>query len=116
MIYDGSVRDKTNFCSNEYLSINSCNIQKNRGRAYTVVREQGRVDYHILYIAEGKCLCQYDGTETVMTRGNFVIYPPSVRQRYSFPEGAHVKSLWLHFSGYGVKGMLVKLGLYGGIF
>ena len=116
MIYDGSVRDKTNFCSDEYITINSCNIQKSGGRPYTVVRERGRVDYHILYVAEGKCLCLYDGAETVMAKGDFVIYPPSVKQRYSFPEGKYVKTLWLHFSGYGVKDILHKLGLSGGIY
>ena len=116
MIYDGSVRDTTNYCSNEYITINSCNIQRSRGRAYTVVRELGRVDYHILYIAEGECVCLYEGEETIMTRGNFVLYPPSVRQRYSFAEGRQVKSLWVHFSGRGIKEILDKLGLYGGVY
>lgn len=116
MIYDGSVRDTTNFCSDEYITINSCNIQKSRGRAYTVVRTHGRVDYHILYIVEGECVCLYDGTRSIMTKGNFVLYPPSVGQMYSFAEGQQVKSLWVHFSGYGVKEILGKLGLCGGIY
>lgn len=116
MIYDGAVRDKTNFCSNEYITVNSCNIQKSGGKPYTVIRERGRVDYHILYIAEGECLCLYDGKEEVMTKGCFVIYPPSVKQRYSFVEGKYVKSLWIHFSGYGVREIFDKLGLRGGIF
>ena len=116
MIYDGSVRDTTNFCSNEYITINSCNIQKNDGKPYTVVRERGRVDYHILYISEGECVCLYDDSETVMTKGNFVLYPPGVKQKYSFPEGKYVKRFWIHFSGYGVKDILEKLGLGGGIY
>ena len=116
MIYDGSIRDTTNFCSDEYIAINSCNIQKSTGKAYTVIREMGRVDYHILYIAEGECSCLYDNAEHVMTKGNFVLYPPSVKQRYSFPEGKYVKRFWIHFSGYGVKDLLGKLGLCGGIY
>ena len=116
MIYDGSVRDKTNFCSNEYITINSCNIQKNGGKPYTVVRNKGRVDYHILYIAEGECSCLYDGVENIMTKGSFVLYPPSIKQRYSFVEGEYVKSFWVHFSGYGVGDILNKLGLCGGVY
>ncbi len=116
MIYDGSVRDTTNFCSNEYITINSCNIQKSDGKPYTVVREKGRVDYHILYIAEGECVCLYDDAETVMTKGNFVLYPPSVKQMYSFPAGKYAKRFWIHFSGYGVKDILNKLGLRGGVY
>ena len=116
MIYDGSVRDKTNFCSNEYITINSCNIQKSGGKPYTVVRSKGRVDYHILYITEGKCVCTYDGAQTVMTKGSFVLYPPSTRQLYSFVEGEYVKSFWVHFSGYGVGDILNKLGLGGGVY
>ena len=73
MIYDGALRDTTNFCSSEYITINSCNTQRSRGRAYTVVREHGRVDYHILYIVEGECVCAYDGIKTAMTKGDFVI-------------------------------------------
>lgn len=116
MIYDGSVRDTTNFCSHEYLAINSCNIQQNRGKPYTVIRDAGRVDYHILYIAEGECSCLYNGEERVMKKGNFVLYPPSVRQRYSFAEGKSVTTLWVHFSGYGAKELLNRLGLSGGIY
>ncbi len=116
MIYDGAVRDTTNFCSSEYITINSCNIQENDGKPYTVVREHGRVDYHILYIAEGECVCLYDDAETVMTKGDFVLYPPGVKQMYSFSEGKYVKRFWIHFSGYGVKDILDKLGLCGGIY
>ena len=116
MIYDGSVRDKTNFCSNEYITINSCNIQKNNGKPYTVVRNKGRVDYHILYIAEGECTCLYDGVDNIMTKGSFVLYPPSVKQRYSFVAGEYSKSFWVHFSGYGVNDILNRLGLVGGVY
>ena len=111
MIYDGSIRDTTNFHSDEYLTINSCNIQKSGGRSYTVIREYGRVDYHILYIAEGECTCLYEGNETVLTKAMFVVYPPGKKQRYSYAEGIAATSLWIHFSGIGVNKLLEKLGI-----
>lgn len=116
MIYDGALRDTTNFCSSEYITINSCNTQRSRGRAYTVVRERGRVDYHILYIVEGECACVYDGTTTSMTKGDFVIYLPGDRQLYSFSNDKNTRTLWVHFSGHGVNDMLNRLGLSGGIY
>ena len=116
MIYDGSLRDTTNFCSSEYITINSCNVQKSRGRSYTVIRERGRVDYHILYVVEGECVCCYDDATTIMTKGNFVIYMPGERQLYSFSEEKNTRTLWVHFSGYGVKEILNKLGLSGGVY
>ncbi len=115
MIYDGSVQDTTNVCSNEYITINSCNIQRNARKPYTVIREHGRVDYHILYLAAGECVCLYHGAQIVMKKGDFVLYPPSVKQQYSFAEGCAATTLWVHFSGYGIKSMLQRLRLFGGV-
>lgn len=116
MIYDGSLNDKTNFTSSEFIEINSCNIQQSQKKALTVVRNSGRVDYHILYVAQGECLCLYDGEEKMMKKGEFVIYPPKVKQQYIFMEGTAVSTMWLHFTGIGVEGILNELGLKGGIF
>ena len=115
MIYDGSVRDTTNFSSAAYLAINSCNIQQSGGRAYTVVRHAGRVDYHILYVVRGECTCLYDGKIAALGKGQLVLYPPNVKQWYSFAEGNATTTCWVHFSGYGVKELLGKLGLGGGV-
>ena len=116
MIYDGSLRDTTNFSSSKYIEINSCNIQRSRGKAHTVIRGKGRVDYHVLYVAEGECRCMYEGEEYVIKKGGFIIYPPQVKQRYSFMEGMSVTTMWLHFTGVGVEELLCELGLCGGVF
>ncbi|MBQ9803000.1 MAG: helix-turn-helix domain-containing protein [Clostridia bacterium] len=116
MIYDGALHDTTNFSSFEYITINSCNIQHSRGKSYTVVRHAGRVDYHILYIAEGECTCLYGDRECVMTGGQFVVYPPNVKQWYSFDEGKCATTYWIHFSGNGAERILHQLGIHGGIY
>ncbi len=116
MIYDGALRDTTNFASDQYLEINSCNVQHSRGRSYTVIRDKGRVDYHILYVVNGECLCLYGGKEYLLKKGNFVIYPPHERQRYSFMEKNTTTTMWLHFSGQGVPAIFAELGLCGGVF
>lgn len=116
MIYDGSLHDTTNISSAEYLTINSCNIRHSRGISYTVVRDAGRVDYHVLYVAGGECTCLYEGTEALMTRGQFVVYPPNKRQWYSFAAGKHTTTLWVHFSGSGVEKILSRLGIPAGVY
>ena len=116
MIYDGALRDTTNRTSSEYIEINSCNIQQSRKKPHVVIRNAGRLDYHILYIAEGECLCLYGDEEKLIKKGNFVIYPPNVRQRYSFMEGTAVVTMWVHFAGVGVERLLDELGLSGGIY
>jgi len=114
VIYNGDLRDTTNFNSEKYIEINSCNVQHSRKRAHTVIRNAGRADYHILYIAEGECLCLYGDDERVLKKGEFVIYPPKTRQRYSFMEGTAVTTMWLHFSGVGISELFDELGLAGG--
>ena len=116
MIYNGALEDKTNFISSKYLEINSCNIQYSMKKPYTVIREQGRVDYHLLYVAEGECLCLYEGEEFLIKKGEGVIYPPQVMQKYTFREGVDVTTMWVHFSGIGVSELLLELGLCGGVF
>lgn len=116
VIYNGDLRDSTNFRSEKYIQINSCNIQQSRGKAHTAVRNVGRVDYHILYIAEGECLCLYENVEYTMKKGDFVLYPPETKQRYMFMEGTAVTSMWVHFAGVGIEDLLTELGLGGGVF
>ena len=116
MIYDGALYDTTNISSAEYLTINSCNIRHSRGIPYTVVRDAGRVDYHVLYVAGGECTCLYGDTSTLLTRGQFVVYPPNKRQWYTFAADKHTTTLWVHFSGSGAERLLRRLGLGGGVY
>lgn len=116
MIYDGALRDSTNFTSDKYLEINSCNIQHSNKIDHCVIRRNGRVDYHVLFVAEGECLCLYGGGEKTMKKGDFVIYPPHESQKYSFMDGIAVTTMWVHFSGVGVEDIFSELGLLGGIF
>ena len=115
MIYNGKLQDTTNYFVNEWIAINSCNTNRNNGQSVTVIRKDGRVDYHILYVAGGSCVCLYDGRESVLWRGDFVLYPPETEQRYTLPGGIDSQTLWLHFTGTCVAEILEELKLYGGI-
>ena len=116
MIHDGVLHDVTNFSSDKWLVINSCNIQHNNGQAFTVVRKNGRVDYHILYVAKGSCRCLYAEESRILNRGDFVLYPPGIAQRYTLPDAVDTVTMWLHFTGTGVPEILEEVGLAGGVF
>ena len=58
-LYIGEQQDKFNQTSSEYLHVNSCGIQRTMGAPYRVIRKNGRVDYHILYLVTGECRACY---------------------------------------------------------
>ena len=115
MIYDGNLKDTTNFYSSEFLKINSCNTKENRERSYTVIRNAGRVDYHILYVEKGECTCVYKGVSTLLKHGDFVLYEPGVKHLYSYAEGVDTRTMWVHFTGRCVEEILEGISLGGGV-
>ena len=99
--------------SDEFISLNSCGIQCFDYRDAKGLRERGRIDYHILYIAEGECHITIDGKTVSVNEGGFVLYRPNERQEYAFYKTHRSVSYYLHFSGRGCEEILKKLGLYG---
>ena len=113
MIWDGSVSDTTNFSTEDFLKVNSCGFQNNLGN-YRVIRENGRVDYHILFLNSGKCTVLHSGEYSTLKSGDFVIYAPDEKQEYSFDvEGT---SMWCHFTGKSVKEIFDSVDLKSGVF
>ena len=110
--YDGS-RDSTNFVSDKFLEINSVGSQiMPKGTA--TVRNNGRVDYHIFLILEGKYKLSHLDREYILTAGNLALYYPGERQRYEAIENG--RTFWLHFSGVAVKEILDSEKLSSGIY
>lgn len=111
-IYDGS-RDLTNFVSEKFLEINSVGSQI-MPKGTVTVRNNGRVDYHIFLILEGKYKISHLDKEYTLTAGNLALYYPGERQRYEALEKG--RSFWLHFSGTAVKEILDSEKLSSGIY
>lgn len=99
--------------SSEYLAVNSCNRQSIEGYSMGSLREPGRCDYHILYIAEGCCYIREGEEEIPVPAGSVVLYLPLERQEYMFYEETPSVSYYMHFSGTGCEEILKKLRLYG---
>lgn len=97
--------------SNLYLEVNSCGRQILSECDRTMIRKNGRVDYHILYITRGFCYTEFDGKEFTVGPGNLILYKPFERQKYSFNVIDNSISCYIHFSGRGCQELLNKFGL-----
>lgn len=97
--------------SEAYLELNSCGREFLSDRDYKMIRENGRVDYHILYIEKGACSIEADDREMVISAGNIILFKPYERQVYGFKADDNSISCYIHFSGTGCAELLDKFGL-----
>lgn len=111
-IHYGHTMDVSDLQSSEYLSINSCGIQKIK-TDYTVIRENGRSDYHLLVVLSGECRATVGGKELTLGVGDYLVYPPYEPQKYSFKCGD--VSFWCHFTGTAAEEILKKCKITGGV-
>lgn len=96
--------------SSEYLHINSCDCQHLYGCDVGSLRENGRVDYHILFITEGCCFVTDNDTVSRVEAGSVIVYLPHERQQYHFKGDIKSTSYYAHFSGTGCKEILDNFG------
>lgn len=112
-IHDGSIADTTNFSSDKYLQINSCGYH-NILSEQTILRRDGRKDYHILMVVNGHSRVWYDKAFYDLNKGNLIIYEPEEKQEYvNFPG---TTTLWCHFCGRIVGEVFDELKLSGGVY
>ena len=112
-IYNGAEMDTCNFSSNKFLEVNSCGFQ-NAENEYMVIREKGRIDYHILLMTGGVCEAVYDGECYELKAGDVMFYTPGETQKYTFSNGA--SSMWCHFTGTAVPEIMESSDLTGGVY
>lgn len=105
-IYDGNLRDSTDFVSDKFLKVNSCGTHTNT--ASITVRKRGRHDWSLLYVRSGNFSVEIGGKGFVLSEGNFAIYPPEAPHRYYQIGGV---AYFVHFSGSEVYKLLSETGL-----
>lgn len=105
--------EKYDFFSKENVNVNSCGFQNNSD--YSIIRRNGRSDYHLLYVYSGYCKALYDTKTYTLLPGNFVMYYPGQTQKYTF-ENKCCTTLWLHFSGSAIDEILNDLKLSAGVY
>ena len=107
-------KDTTNFTSEKYLRINSCGFQEAVKTDYKVLRPAGRVDYHLLYVLDGKVIVIYGGQKFELTAGDWVLYPPFEKQEYLFLKQDAGRTFWVHFTGCSAEEILSDTGIFPG--
>lgn len=98
--------------SEEYLSLNSCGIEKLSERDRGSMRRQGRVDYHILYIERGVCHVTLGENEYEAGAGSVILFRPGEPQIYRFKAEDRSISHYIHFTGRGCEELLRRLGIH----
>lgn len=95
------------------FTVNSCGhymlIRRDQMRT---VRERGRRDYQLLYVANGLMHCTIDGRTRCVEAGEAVLYPPGAAQDYVYFRADSPDIYWLHFSGNRVDALLHELGIH----
>lgn len=115
-LYIGEREDTTNYTSDEFVYVNSAGISVITEREFTVIREKGRVDYHLLYVAEGECVAYHNGKKHFLKTGDYVIYFPYEKQKYVHKKCKKVKTLWVYFTGSEIGKILNSLNVKSGVF
>lgn len=81
------------------LLVNCCGKQVFQTQDYELRRENGRLDYQIIYIYKGTGHFYLDNQWVPLTSGNIVLYRPSQPQFYSYYAKEKPEIYWLHFTG-----------------
>lgn len=113
MLYDGTKLDTTNRAVTAYLKVNSCGFQ-NVASDYTVIRKNGRKDYHILLVLDGTAKVLHNNKYHTLSGGNLVIYAPDNEQFYSFENNS--TTLWCHFGGTVTDEIFESCGIASGVY
>lgn len=95
------------------LTVNCCGYQKLMTTDLTRNREQGRVDYQLIYMVGGQGTFTFKNKETAVHSGQIVVYAPNDPQHYSFSANDATEAYWIHFTGNHAKNYLQQCGLLG---
>lgn len=87
------------------------NIRPRSARKFYTTRPEGREDYQLIYIADGCAHFRFseDGPDTVVEKGNMVLFWPGQYQHYKLYSAEYGEFYWVHFTGYEVENILTEL-------
>ena len=87
------------------------NIRPRSARKFYTTRPEGREDYQLIYIADGCAHFRFseDGPDTVVEKGNMVLFWPGQYQQYTLYSAEYGEFYWVHFTGYEAENILTEL-------
>lgn len=111
--YNDESYDAYNCCNrkSERLPIEiNCTGLMNLAHPFTTYNERGREDYYLMYIVEGELLFALDGEDAIGKAGDFIIFPPGYKYKYTFSGIGVISYYFAHFTGSYVNELLSSLG------
>ncbi len=105
------MRYSTEYVSDDYLHMNSCYVQYLYDHDTGSLRPNGRSDYLLLYIAEGKCYATVNQKQLCIEAGNLVLFRPGEPQAYSFKKADRSVLCSIHFTGTGCDALLREIDM-----
>lgn len=82
------------------LRINNCGYYRvYKSPIIKTEHPEGRNDYQLLYIAHGKGHFFFSGKETIVTKGNMILFRPGEPQVYYYYSVDKTEVYWVHFTG-----------------
>ena len=97
--------------TSQELLINCCGYQKFMTKDFSKHREQGRLDYQLIYITNGYGNYLIDNKMLKLGAGSMILYPPHVKQSYTYFASEQPEVYWIHFTGSNVDELLNKMDL-----
>jgi AraC-like DNA-binding protein len=77
-------------------------------------RENGRGDYQLIYVANGKLHLKKNGKDETVGKGSMILFRPHEPQIYSLYAKDTPETYWVHFTGRDVEDMLASCGICSG--
>lgn len=94
--------------SDDYLIVNNCGTEIFDHSSWIINREQGRIDYQMIYLSKGIGHFVINGQENIIGEGNIIIFRPNESQYYYFEPSIISTSMYVHFTGIGCEQILKK--------
>jgi AraC family transcriptional regulator of arabinose operon len=97
--------------ADEWLHINNLGYYRDLTEDISIVRENGRTDYHLIYVSSG----EINAGGKFMKSGEFCIFYPGQPQIYTYLKGSNTLYYWVHFTGKRVPEIFKKYALFSGV-
>ena len=97
--------------SREYPLVVNCAGFMNIEKKFGTNNRQGRLDYYLMYIVDGRLKIYMPRGAEYAEAGSFIIFPPNCKYRYSFSGHGTLSYYFAHFSGSEVDRYIEELML-----
>ena len=106
----GDFMRNTEKLSDEYLCINHCDHEKDYLTDVVRLRENGCIDYLLLYPVKGYFYIIENNEKIKIEAGNIVLYRPHEKQHYIYEKNTDSFTYYIHFTGTICEHYIKRLG------